>query len=72
VAQFGIELGILLGGAVAIFGLSGLGQQTTLSVNQRDLPVITSVVMVGAVFVVLRRFVVDMIYPNLDPGDRLQ
>lgn len=75
VTQFGIDLGILLGGAVVtetIFGLPGLGQLAILSVTQRDLPVITGVVMVGAVFVVLGNIVVDMLYPILDPRVRLR
>ena len=75
VTQFGIDLGILLGGAVVtetIFGLPGLGQLAILSVTQQDLPVITGVVMLGAVFVVAANIVVDMIYPILDPRVRLR
>jgi peptide/nickel transport system permease protein len=75
VTQFGIDLGILLGGAVvteSIFGLPGLGQLAILSMTEQDLPVITGIVMVGAVFVVVGNIVVDMIYPILDPRVRLR
>jgi peptide/nickel transport system permease protein len=75
VTQFGIDLGILLGGAVVtetIFGLPGLGQLAILSMTEQDLPVITGIVIVGAVFVVAGNIVVDMIYPILDPRVRLR
>jgi peptide/nickel transport system permease protein len=75
VTQFGIDLGILLGGAVVtetIFGLPGLGQLAILSVTQQDLPIITGVVILGAAFVVVANIVVDMLYPILDPRVRLR
>ena len=75
VTQFGIDLGILLGGAVvteSIFGLPGLGQLAILSMTEQDLPVVTGIVMIGAVFVVVGNIVVDMIYPILDPRVRLR
>ena len=75
VTQFGIDLGILLGGAVVtetIFGLPGLGQLAILSVTQQDLPVITGVVILGAAFVVVANIAVDMLYPILDPRVRLR
>ena len=75
VTQFGIDLGILLGGAVvteSIFGLPGLGQLAILSMTEQDLPVVTGIVMVGAVFVVVGNIGVDMIYPILDPRVRLR
>lgn len=70
VTQFGIDLGVLLGGAVVtenIFGLPGLGQLAIQSVTQQDLPVIIGVVLLGAVFVVVANIVVDLLYPVLDP-----
>jgi peptide/nickel transport system permease protein len=75
VTQFGIDLGILLGGAVvteSIFGLPGLGQLAILSMTEQDLPVVTGIVMIGAVFVVAGNIVVDMVYPILDPRVRLR
>ena len=75
VTQFGIDLGILLGGAVvteSIFGLPGLGQLAILSMTEQDLPVVTGIVIVGAMFVVVGNIGVDMIYPILDPRVRLR
>ena len=54
--QLGIDVGVLLGGAVVtenIFGLPGLGQLAVQSVTQQDLPVIIGIVMLAAAFVVV-------------------
>jgi peptide/nickel transport system permease protein len=56
----------------SIFGLPGLGQLAILSMTEQDLPVVTGIVMVGAVFVVVGNIGVDMIYPILDPRVRLR
>ncbi|MGH3393339.1 MAG: ABC transporter permease, partial [Streptosporangiaceae bacterium] len=51
VTQLGIDIGVLLGGAVVtenIFGLPGLGQLAIQSVTQQDLPVIIGIVMLAA------------------------
>ena len=55
VTQLGIDVGVLLGGAVVtenIFGLPGLGQLAVQSVTEQDLPVIIGIVMLAAAFVV--------------------
>jgi peptide/nickel transport system permease protein len=73
VTQLGIDVGILLGGAVVtenIFGLPGLGQLAVQSVTQQDLPVIIGIVMLAATFVVVCNFAVDMFYAVLDPRVR--
>jgi peptide/nickel transport system permease protein len=73
VTQLGIDVGVLLGGAVVtenIFGLPGLGQLAIQSVTQQDLPVIIGIVMLAAAFVVVCNFVVDMFYAVLDPRVR--
>jgi peptide/nickel transport system permease protein len=73
VTQLGIDIGVLLGGAVVtenIFGLPGLGQLAVQSVTEQDLPVIIGIVMLAAAFVVVCNFVVDMFYAVLDPRVR--
>ncbi len=73
VTQLGIDIGVLLGGAVVtenIFGLPGLGQLAVQSVTQQDLPVIIGIVMLAAAFVVVCNFAVDMFYAVLDPRVR--
>jgi peptide/nickel transport system permease protein len=73
VTQLGIDVGVLLGGAVVtenVFGLPGLGQLAVQSVTQQDLPVIIGIVMLAAAFVVLANFAVDMFYVVLDPRVR--
>jgi peptide/nickel transport system permease protein len=73
VTQLGIDVGVLLGGAVItenVFGLPGLGQLAVQSVTQQDLPVIIGIVMLAAAFVVVANFAVDMFYVVLDPRVR--
>ena len=73
VTQLGIDVGVLLGGAVVtenVFGLPGLGQLAVESVTQQDLPVIIGIVMLAAAFVVIANFAVDMFYVVLDPRVR--
>ena len=74
VTQLGIDVGVLLGGAVVtenVFGLPGLGQLAVESVTQQDLPVIIGIVMLAAAFVVIANFAVDMFYVVLDPRVRV-
>ena len=71
--QLGIDVGVLLGGAVVtenIFGLPGLGQLAIQSITEQDLPVIIGIVMLAAAFVVVANFAVDMFYAVLDPRTR--
>jgi peptide/nickel transport system permease protein len=73
VTQLGIDVGVLLGGAVVtenIFGLPGLGQLAVQSVTEQDLPVVIGIVMLAAAFVVLANFAVDLFYAVLDPRVR--
>ena len=74
VTQLGIDVGVLLGGAVVtenVFGLPGLGQLAVQSVTQQDLPVVIGIVMLAAAFVVIANFAVDMFYVVLDPRVRV-
>jgi peptide/nickel transport system permease protein len=70
---FGLDLGLLLGGAVlteATFSMKGLGRLALDGVQQSDLPVVVGVTMAGALFVVLSNLVVDILYGVLDPRVR--
>jgi peptide/nickel transport system permease protein len=71
--QFGIDLGILLGGTVVIeeiFGLPGLGALAVQSIVTQDLPVIIAIVTLASGFVVVANIVVDILYAFLDPRVR--
>lgn len=73
--QFGIDLGVLLGGAVVteqIFGLPGLGQIAVQSILNQDLPVIIAIVTLASAFVVVANIAVDILYAVLDPRVRLE
>ena len=71
----GLEFGFLLSGVVVIetvFSWPGVGRLVFNSINQRDIPVVlTAVVMFSLLFVILN-FIVDIIYTWLDPRIRLQ
>jgi peptide/nickel transport system permease protein len=73
VTVFGLDLALLLGGAIiteSIFNLPGIGQLTVQAVNGQDLNTIAVVTLVAAVFVVLANLVVDIVYAVLDPRVR--
>ena len=70
----GINLGVLLGGAVVtetVFGWPGVGRLIIQSVSQRDYPVIVAGVMVISVVFVMLNLLVDFLYAFLDPRIRL-
>ena len=74
VTQFGLDVGILLGGAVIteqVFALPGLGYTAVQAIDQQDLPIIIGVVIVAAAAVVVANIVVDAFYAVLDPRVRL-
>ena len=74
VTQFGLDVGILLGGAViteVVFSMPGLGFTAVQSISQQDLPVIIGVVIVASTAVVVANIVVDAFYAVLDPRVRL-
>ena len=73
VTIFGLDLGLLLGGAIlteTTFSLPGLGEFTILAIQNQDLPEIMGVVMVAAFFVVTANMVVDILYAVVDPRVR--
>ncbi len=73
VTIFGMDLGLLLGGAVLTeftFSLHGLGLFTILAIQNSDLPEILGVVMLAAFFVVIANLIVDILYAVVDPRVR--
>jgi peptide/nickel transport system permease protein len=70
---FGLDLGLLIGGAVLTeitFSLHGLGFFTIEAINNSDLPEIMGVVLVAAFFIVIANLVVDVLYAVVDPRVR--
>jgi len=74
ISQFGIDLGVLAGGAViteTVFGMPGLGFTAVHAIENQDLPVIIGVVIVASAAVVVANILVDTLYAVLDPRVRL-
>jgi peptide/nickel transport system permease protein len=66
----GMQMGILLGGAVlteTIFGWPGIGRYIYDAINFRDYPVIQTGILIVAAFFVLINLVVDLLYAAIDP-----
>jgi peptide/nickel transport system permease protein len=73
VTIFGLDLGLLLGGAIlteTTFSMPGLGQFTILAIQNQDLPEIMGVVMLAAFFIVIANMIVDILYAVVDPRVR--
>jgi len=73
-SQFGIDVGVLVGGAIVtetVFGLPGLGLTAVRAISNGDLPVIIGIVIVASAAVVVANIVMDMVYAFLDPRVRL-
>jgi peptide/nickel transport system permease protein len=73
-SQFGIDVGVLVGGAVVtetVFGMPGLGYTAVKSISNGDLPVIIGIVIVASAAVIIANILVDIFYAVLDPRVRL-
>lgn len=73
VTMYGLDLGILLGGAVIteqIFNIPGIGRLAVESIANQNLPVILGTTLMAAVFVIIANLVVDIAYAALDPRVR--
>jgi len=72
---FGLDLGLLLGGAIlteTTFSLPGIGQYAVISLRANDLPKVLGVTLVAAFFIVMANLVVDLLYAVVDPRVRIQ
>jgi peptide/nickel transport system permease protein len=70
---FGLDLGLLLGGAIlteTTFSLPGIGQYAYIALNNNDLPKVLGVTLVGAFFIIIANLVVDILYAVVDPRVR--
>ena len=74
VTIIGLDISILLGGAIfieAVFGLPGLGTTAINAIGQFDLPVLQGVVIFGALAIIVFTLIVDLLYAWIDPRIRL-
>lgn len=70
VTVVGIQLGVLLGGAIvveALFALPGVGRMIVTGINQRNYPVVQAGVLAVAVLFILLNLVTDLLYGRIDP-----
>jgi peptide/nickel transport system permease protein len=73
VTMFGLDIALLVGGAViteSVFNLQGLGYLAINDALQQDLPVVLGVVLLAAVSVAIANLVVDILYAFIDPRVR--
>jgi peptide/nickel transport system permease protein len=73
ITLFGLEVGVLLGGAVlveTVFNIPGIGRLAYQSIQSSDFPVIQGTVLLAATFIIIANIVVDIAYAYLDPRVR--
>jgi peptide/nickel transport system permease protein len=71
---FGLDFGLLLGGAVLteqVFSLPGLGKYAVDAITTNDLPKVLGVTLMAAFFVVVANLIVDLLYAVVDPRVRV-
>jgi len=74
VTIFGLDVGLLLGGAVlteSTFSLPGLGKYAIDGITANDIPKVMGVTLLAAFFVVIANLIVDVLYAVIDPRVRL-
>ena len=73
ITVIGLQVNVLLGGAVAIeqvFGINGLGSLAVKSVRDRDVTMIQGIVLVSVIVVTVTNLLVDLAYGYLNPKVR--
>ena len=73
VTILGLDLGILLGGAIlteTVFNIPGIGRLSYDAIQKSDLPTVQGTVLVAAFFIIFLNLIVDIIYAFLDPRVR--
>lgn len=73
VTIFGLDFGLLIGGAILTeraFSLNGLGLMAVTAINNNDLPKVLGVVLVASTFVAVSNLIVDLLYAVVDPRVR--
>lgn len=74
VTIFGLDVSLLLGGAVlteSTFSLPGLGKYAIDAIVTNDLPKVMGVTTLAAFFIVFANLIVDVLYAVVDPRVRL-
>lgn len=70
----GLELGALLSGSViveTIFAWPGIGSLLISAINARDYPLVIGTILIYTLIFVVINFIIDLLYPFLDPRVRL-
>ena len=73
VTIFGLDFGLLIGGAVLtekVFSLNGLGKYAIDGIVSNDLPKVLGVTLLAAWFVIICNLIVDLAYAVVDPRVR--
>jgi peptide/nickel transport system permease protein len=73
VTMFGLDIALLVGGAViteSVFNIQGLGWLAINSALSQDLPTVLGVTMLTAAAVAIMNLIVDILYAFLDPRIR--
>jgi peptide/nickel transport system permease protein len=73
VTMFGLDIALLVGGAViteSVFNIQGLGYLAINGALTQDLPTVLGVVLLAAVAVAIMNLIVDILYAFLDPRVR--
>jgi peptide/nickel transport system permease protein len=73
VTIFGLDLGILMGGAIlteTVFNIPGVGRLAYDAIQKSDLPIVQGTVLIAAAAVILANLLVDILYAFLDPRVR--
>lgn len=73
VTILGLDLGILLGGAIlteTVFNIPGIGRLAFDSIQKSDLPTVEGTVLIAAFFIIVLNLIVDIVYAFLDPRVR--
>jgi peptide/nickel transport system permease protein len=73
VTVLGLDIGILLGGAIlteTVFNIPGVGRLAFDAIQKSDLPTVQGTVLMGAFFIIFLNLIVDIVYAFLDPRVR--
>ena len=73
VTIFGLDVGLLLGGAIiteTVFDIPGIGRLNYTAIQHSDFPIVQGTVLLAALFIVAANIVVDVLYAFLDPRIR--
>lgn len=73
VTIFGLDLGILFGGAIlteTVFNIPGIGRTAFDAIQKSDIPIVQGTVLIGAFAIILFNLIVDILYAFIDPRVR--